>query len=275
MAQLAAAELIVPGTLEAIAKQQLGDELFELNNRIFRNADKASFVKHVIDSKAEHAWIQLYRSEDGELGGYIALHIYERELDGRTVAVVRTQTGTLREHRGANLATGFFTERVFRYLVAHPLRPLYFFGAIIHPSSYGQLVRYADDAVWPRAGVETPAELRRLMEELGDAFGFDRVDPANALVREAHWQTIDSPADRAHWERCERPGVQFFLGQNPGYPEGHALLTLVPLTLGVVTRALARYMLARSERGTRRLAARARAGLAALLPASAASAASR
>ena len=262
----------MPGRLDAAAKQELEDELYDLHSRIFRGVDKAAFVKYVVDSKAEHTWIQLYRGEDGALGGYLAVHIYEREIDGRMTAIVRGETGTLRKYRGANLIGGFFAERVLRYRVAHPLRPVYLLGSLVHPSSYAQLARYADD-VWPREGVETPAEILGLMETLGEAFGLDRVDPENALVRKVGWQTIDSRGDRAYWERCDRPGVQFFLRENPGYEEGHGLLTLAPLTLGAVTRGIARYMYAKGERRTRKLAARGRAGIAAILPAAAAAAA--
>lgn len=270
--RLVVAETVVPKTLEAVAKQQLEDELYDLHRRIFRGVDKAAFVKYVVDSAAEHTWIQLYRGEDGALGGYLAVHIYERKIAGRMTAIVRGETGTLRRYRGANLVGGFFADRVLRYRVAHPLRPLYLLGALVHPSSYAQLARYAG-GVWPREGVEMPAEIRGLMEALGEAFGLERVDPGNALVREVGWQTIDSRGDRAYWERCERPGVQFFRRENPGYEEGHGLLTLVPLTLGTVTRGIARYLYAMSERRGRKLAARGRAGLAALLPAAVAAAA--
>jgi hypothetical protein len=271
-ARLVAAEMVVPAFLDLAEKQQFEDELHDLNSRIFRGADRASIVKYVVDSKAEHTWIQLYRGEDGALGGYVAVHIYELEIDGKLTAIVRCQTGTLRRYRGANLMAGFFAERLLRYLVAHPLRPLYLLGIAVHPSSYGQLVRYADE-VWPREGVETPAEILGLMDKLGDVFGFERVDPENALVRNGGWRTIDSGGDRAYWERCDRPGVQFFLRENPGYVEGHGLLTLAPFTLGAVTRGLARYMRAKSARRARKLVARARAGIAALLLAPAAAAA--
>lgn len=185
------------------------------------------------------------------------MHIYEREIDGRMTAIVRGETGTLRQYRGANLVGGFFAERVIRYVAAHPLRRLYFLGSLVHPSSYGQLVRYVD-GVWPREGVETPAEILGLMTTLGDAFGLDRVAHDNALVRKVGWQTIDSRTDRAYWERCDKPGVVFFLRENPGYEEGHGLLTLAPLTLGAVTRGGARYLFAQARRRVRRLAARAR-----------------
>lgn len=264
MGQLVAAETVTPRTLDPIARQRLEDDLYELHSRIFRGVDKAAFVSYVVGSQAEHTWIQLYRDEAGALGGYLAIHIYERELDGRTIAIVRGEVGTLREHRGSHAAGSFFADRVLRYLAAHPRRPLYLLASFVHPSSYAQLVRYGD-GVWPREGQATPAELRWLMDRLGDAFGLERVDPANALVRKIGWQTIDSQGDRAYWERSERPGVQFFLRENPGYGEGHGLLTLMPLTVGGVLRGLARYTLAKGERRARALAARTRAGVAARL----------
>lgn len=265
MAKLVAAEIVVPKTLDAAAKQQIADDLYDLHARIFRGVDKASFVKYVIDSKAEHTWIQIYRGEDGELGGYLAVHIYERVVDGVVTAIIRGETGTLRKYRGANVITAFFADRVVRYLAAHPMRPFYFLGSLVHPSSYAQWTRYAD-GVWPREGVETPAEILDLMDQLGDAFGLDRVDACNALVRKVGWQTIDSRDDRAYWEGCERPGVQFFLRENPGYAEGHGMLTLVPITLGTVALGLARYGAAKTEGRAKKLAARVRAGVAALLP---------
>ncbi|HWO25277.1 MAG TPA: hypothetical protein VNO30_41340 [Kofleriaceae bacterium] len=265
MAKLVTAETLVPRNLDPRARQQLEDDLYDLHSRIFRGVDRDAFVAYVIDSHAEHTWIQLYRSEDGALGGYAAVHIYERVIGGKTTAILRAETGTLREHRGAQLVINFYADRVIRYRAAHPLRPLYFLGSLVHPSSYALIARHVD-CVWPCQDAETPPEILELLGALGDAFGLDRVDAANALVRKVGWQTIDSRDDRAYWERSEKPGVQFFLRANPGYVEGHGLLTLVPLSLGVCTRGLARVLRMKGERRARQLAARARARLAGLAP---------
>jgi hypothetical protein len=266
MAKLITAETVVPGLLDANARRRLEDDVYDLYRRIFCGFDRTSFVDYVIAPKAEHSWIQLYRGEDGALGGYTSLHIHEREIHGRTIAIVRCMSGTLREHRGANLISGFFADRVLRYRLAHPRRPLYFLGVLIHPSSYSQLVRYLD-GVWPREATEMPPDTCALLETLGASFGLRRVDPANPLVHVAGSLTLDSRGDRAHWERSDRPGVQFFLRENPGYEQGHGLLALAPLTLRGITRGLGRYLYARTERRARKLAARARAGIAGLLPA--------
>lgn len=240
MAKLVAAETLIPSALDGAAKEQLADELYDLQRRIFLGVDKASFVAYVIDSKAEHTWIRLYRDASGQLGGYLAVHIYERKMDGRTVAIGRSETGFLREHRGANFVTGFIADRALRYRLMHPLRPFYFLGALVHPSIYAQITRYADE-FWPRPDVVTPAEIRDLMNALGDSFGLQAVDPGNGFVRKVGWQTIDSGSDRAYWERSARPGVQFFQRENPGYQEGHGLLTLAPVTIGAILRGLTRY----------------------------------
>jgi hypothetical protein len=38
--------------------------------------------------------------------------------------------------------------------------------------------------------------------------------------------------ERDYWAHCEKPEVRYFLEANPGYGEGHGLVTLVPITLG-------------------------------------------
>lgn len=257
MAKLVAAETVVPRTLDRVAKERLADEVYALQSRVFLGVDKAAFVAYVIDSKAEHTWIRLYRDADGRLGGYLAVHIYEREMNGETIAIGRSETGFLREHRGANFITGFIADRALRYRLAHPGRPFYFLGALVHPSIYAQLTRYADE-FWPRPGAVTPDEIRDLMNALGDSFGLECVEPGKGFVRKVGWQTIDSGSDRAYWERSARPGVQFFLRENPGYREGHGLLTLAPVTLGAILRGLSRYGSALLERRARALTARSR-----------------
>lgn len=68
--KLAAAEVVTPAVLDLAEKLELEDALFDLHRRIFRDLDRARFVRIVVDSTAEHHWIQLYRDEHGALGGY-------------------------------------------------------------------------------------------------------------------------------------------------------------------------------------------------------------
>lgn len=266
MAKLIAAEVVTPSALDAAARQRFASELYALHARIFRGVDEAAFVRYVVGSTAQHTWIQLYRDPAGDLGGYFAVHIYEREIDGVMTAVVRGETGILRRHRGNNMIGSFIIGRALRYVMSHPTRPTYFLGSLVHPSTYSLFGRFVEE-VWPREGVETPPEILGLMDTLGDAFGLDRVDPSNGLVRKVGWQTIDSSSDRAYWHNNDRPGVQFFLRENPGYAEGHGLLTVAPVTVRNALGAFARWSAGKAASRARKATAGARAGLAALLPA--------
>jgi hypothetical protein len=260
MATLVVAEIVTPKTLDSASKAMFIDSLYEVHCRIFAGVDKKSFVKYVVDSQAEHTSIQLYRGEAGELVGYFAVHVFERALGGRTVAILRGEAGILRSHRGGNAVIGFGIDRIVRYMASHPGRPMYYFGSLVHPSSYAQIERYAD-RLWPNPEVETPADIANLMMELGESFGLERVDEASALVRKVGWQTRDSSADRHHWSSSDKPAVRFFLAQNPAYTEGHGLLTLVPITAGGLARGASRYAGAKAQRRAQRMAASLRARL--------------
>jgi hypothetical protein len=259
VAKLVAAEIVVPKSLDAAARERLVAEMYDVHARIFDGVDRATFVKYVVDSKADETWIQLYRTARGELGGYFAFHVFERTLRGETVAIFRGETGVLREHRGGNVIGAFFADRALRYMARHPGRQTYFLGSLVHPSSYATLATYIGD-VWPNAERETPADIASLLDELGTSFGLEQVaDAASTLVRKVGWITRDAAADRAYWQRSRRPGVQFFLQANPGYPEGHGLLTLAPLSAGILARGLGRYAADHAEKQTKRALASLRA----------------
>jgi hypothetical protein len=241
MATLTAAEIIVPKDLDPTSKRQLIDALYDVHTRIFDGVDKASFARYVVDSTAEHTWIQIYRGEQDQIAGYFAVHVFEREFRGETVAIIRGEAGVLRRYRGSNVIAAFMADRVFRYKLRRPGRTMYYLGSLVHPSSYTQLARYMDE-VWPREGEETPADVKALMSEMGESFGLEIVDEENPLVRKVGWKTIDLKSDREYWRTSDRPGAQFFLAANPGYAEGNGLLTLAPFTLGGFVQGLGRYV---------------------------------
>ena len=68
------------------------------------------------------------------------------------------------------------------------------------------------------------------MAELAVIFELEAVDPLNPLVVHVGWRTLDSKIERIYWRRCENSDARFFIQQNPGYSEGHGLLTMVPFS---------------------------------------------
>jgi hypothetical protein len=265
MPRIASGEMVKPRTMTPAAKQQLIESLYDVHCRIFDGVDRQAFVKYVIESRAEHTWIQLYKGDRGQIVGYCALHIFEKEIRGVTSGVLRCEMGMLSEYRGGNINARFVIPRVFNYMMAHPGRPFFCLASFVHPSSYAQLARYAD-RVYPNHAEETPEEVASLMREFASAFQIDPVHEHDPLVCKVGWKTIDTPADRAYWRRSENPAARFFMAANPGYADGHGLLTLAPVSLGGVIRAAGRFTEAKAKRWSRNAVANVQESLRGLLP---------
>jgi hypothetical protein len=237
MSHVARIECIVPKSLSAEARQHLTEELYAVHQHIFDGVERQAFARYVVESKAEHTWVYVHRGEQGEIVGYCALHVFERRLGEVPVAVFRAEAGLLPSYRGSNIIVPRALRGVLRYLSRNPGRKAFYLGSLVHPSSYVTLAKSFRE-VWPRHGRQTPAALHALMEELALEFGLEPVDPARPLLRRVGWRTRESQAERERWHRSERETARFFLQSNPGYGEGHGLVTLVPLHAGNLLGAL-------------------------------------
>lgn len=237
MPRIANTEIICPKSLSTESRGQLIDALYAVHSEIFDGVERESFAKYVVESKAEHTWIQVHKNEAGAIVGYFAFHIFERQLGGVPTAVFRAEAGTLREYRGGNVNARFGLSLALRYMLKNPGRKLYYLGSLVHPSSYSQFVKYCGE-VWPRREVQTPPELQFFMEELAAEFGLEKVDPARPLVRKVGWRTRETEAEREYWQHCDKAAARYFIEANPGYVEGHGLVTVVPTTAATLLRML-------------------------------------
>ncbi|VEB42009.1 Uncharacterised protein [Chromobacterium violaceum] len=108
---------------------------------------------------AEHSSLLLHRDENGRLVGYCTMHRFRRQIGGRTCSVLRVQSGLYKEFRGKNSNITFLMRQVMYHWLQHPLRPLYFFGVMLHPSSYAVLHRFSH-RFWPAPGRTTAIRWR-------------------------------------------------------------------------------------------------------------------
>jgi CRP-like cAMP-binding protein len=230
MPRIASTEVIVPKSLSPEERHRLADALYAVHQQIFDGVEREAFARYVVESKAEHTWIQVHRNEAGDIVGYFALHIFERLLGGQPTAVFRAEAGSLRAYRGGNVTMRFGLALVLRYMLSHPGRQAYYLGALVHPSSYSLLAKYFGE-VWPRREAQVPPELLTFMGELASEFGLEQVDSAQPLVRQVGWITRETEVEREYWRHSDKPTARFFLEANAGYGEGHGLVTLVPLSL--------------------------------------------
>ena len=230
MPRIASTEVVVPKSLSVEERQRLTDALYAVHQQIFDGVERESFAKYVVESKAEQTWIQVHKNDEGDIVGYFAMHVFEKPLNGVKTAVFRAEAGSLRAYRGANTNTRFGLSMVLKYLLRNPGRPAYYMGSLVHPSSYSLLAKYCGD-IWPRREQPVPPELLAFMDGLATEFGLEKVGAANPLLRQVGWRTRESEVERDYWRQCDKPSARFFLEANPGYVDGHGLVTLVPATV--------------------------------------------
>ena len=228
MPSITSSEVIVPKDLSAAARQQLTDDLYVVHCQIFDGVEKASFAKYVVESKATHTAIYIHKNTERRIVGYSAIHVFEKQLRGRTAAVFRAEAGSLREYRGNSANIRIAISQLLRYRLAHPTRPIFYLGTLVHPSSYMFMAKYAN-VVWPNREQQLPLEIATFMADLAVAFGLEAVEPHNPLVVQVGWRTRDTEVERNYWRSCNKPAARFFVYENPNYTEGQGLMTLVPL----------------------------------------------
>ncbi len=231
-------EVLIPAELGAAARGQLIDDLYRVHVEIFDGVDRAAFAAYVVESPADRTSILVHRDSAGAIVGYFAAHEFHRTLHGRPCVVLRGEAGLLRAFRGSGSNLRFGLGLAARVVLATPNRPVYYLGCLVHPSSYYQLARYVRP-VWPSREAQPDDATRAFMAALADSFKLKCVadDP---LVRQVGWRTRDSDAERGYWQRSPRPEARFFRAANPGYGEGHGLVTLAPMSMASISGVLAR-----------------------------------
>lgn len=240
-----------PSSLTDIEREQFVDELYAVQCDVFDGVERQAFQRYVVDSSARKTEIKSFHDDSGDVVGYMAIHLFDRVVDGVESVVIRAEAGMKRAHRGASSSTSFMARHAFRQLLTDR-RPTWYMGSLVHPSSFMALTRHVS-VFWPHPERETPPNIEQAMIELGESFGLEPVDPARPLVRKVGWRTRDSAAERAYWAGCTKRLAHFFVEQNPGYVDGHGLITLIPYDRTTVTRGFSNWSARKVSRSLRRM----------------------
>lgn len=227
--------VVEPDKFTEDGKRSLANRMYPLHQRIFDGVNKDTFSKYVINSKAERSAIAIHHNSAGEDVGYCAMHFFEQESDTQMTCVIRMESGLLPEYRGNNSNIGFIMQQLLRYKIKNPMHKIYYLGTLVHPSSYLLLAKYADK-VWP--GEHQPTKkINSIISSAISAFELEPVDPSKPNVVHVGWKTRDSKEDQYKWRESKNPSARRYLDLNPGYMNGHGLVTLAPLTTGSLCRA--------------------------------------
>jgi CRP-like cAMP-binding protein len=243
-------EVIDPKTLSEAELDALSDRLYAVHNEIFDGLSRGDFARYVVRSQAEHTRIQVSYGPGDELAGYIAMHSFRRSFRGEPCTVLRAEAGLRRAYRGDGGPGAFFAKELVKARLEQT-GALYYLGCLVHPSSYTALA-HGSQVIWPAPGAATPEDIQTFMLSLGDEFHLPRVDAERPLVREVGWITRDSEVEREYWLNCQITAPRFFVEQNPGFVQGHGLLTLMPLDFNNLGRSLVSWGSGRVQRSLRR-----------------------
>ncbi|MDF2234832.1 hypothetical protein P2H44_19905 [Albimonas sp. CAU 1670] len=233
-------EIVQIETLSPARRGELSRELFPIHAEIFAGIDRSEFDDWVLMDHAEATRVLVLRTAEGAAVGYCAVHRYDRLFLGRPSTIFRAEAGLLPAFRGHASVWRFAFSTALRFKLRHPLRAAFYLGMLVHPSSYCLLAERIPAMVPSRRRPATP-EMVRAMDALAESFDEPAVG-GDPLVRDVGWATRETDAERDVWRRSDHPDVRFFRRRNPGYVEGHGLLTLAPLTFATLFGALVRHL---------------------------------
>lgn len=231
--------IVEPARLSRHARGDLTQALYAVHRQIFDGVSPGRFRSNVVEAPAEATHIELYFAADETLLGYCAMHRYRRTIGNRSVIVLRAEAGLLPENRGRGVTYGFGMRRAVVEKLRHPLTPVYYLGTLVHMSSYHLFCKYFP-RLFPQADKATSGDLRTIAIELIESFSDPPVSVDDPLVRDVGWVTIETPQERALTGSGDRLDVAFFKRRNPGYPQGHGLVVVVPMTFANLGRAVLR-----------------------------------
>jgi hypothetical protein len=229
------------------AREGLARELYAVHSQIFSGLDFEEFRDYVVERPSWRTWIYVKHNAAGHLVGYTSMHAFQMDVAGRRSTVVRMEAGTLRSARGRDLTMVYAVLRLLRVWMNQPWRRFCIFAALTHPSSYTFLSHYAP-VIWPHVDREIPPAVMQEMEELAGCFDLQRIDPANPLLRKVDWVTLETTEESQRWRNSKRRDTRFYIEKNPGYAEGHGLMTYIPFNGAILVRSLTRFLVGRAGR---------------------------
>jgi hypothetical protein len=229
--------VVMPSNLSEAERAELVERLYSVHKRIFSGVSVEEFRSHVVEPPAETTVIQTYAMRDGEFVGYCAFHCFRREVRGQNAIVLRAEAGLIPEFRGRGATYAFGMMHAAAEMLRHPFTPVYYLGTLVHPSSYHLFCKYFPK-LFPHPGYTTSQDLKDVAYKLIQSFPDPPVTADDPFIRDVGWVTIETPQEQALTAACDRRDLQFFRKRNPGYPKGHGLVVVVPITFANITVAL-------------------------------------
>jgi hypothetical protein len=252
MASKLSTKVIDVQTLSEAEFESLVDTVSAVASSVFDGASRKELAKYFSGGGLTRAWVQLFSNQAGECVGFNNVALYERKTEDGAVSIFRSLAAILREHRGGSSTVLYPLFKAMAYKAGHPFTRVYYFGHLLHPSSYYLFYRLAAE-LWPRPGRETPAPIHAFMMQLADERGYPPPDdPDRPYTRASSVKTRESDEDQSFWLTSDKPPIRFYVDQNPEFSAGCGLITLIPLTWSNLMVAAGRFAWRTLRRTVRR-----------------------
>lgn len=201
-----------------------------------------SFLKEMIDSDVSveqfhkvllsYNYVVLCRERiDGSLRGAELLGVDRKEQEGRKFTLIRCGLAFLqRDYQGGSLLYFAMVYLVLKEMLLHPRTPLYLILKAFSYKSYLVMNSVVKD-FYPRYDKKTPEFEQQLIDNFAKEVSMkgDVYDPERCVIERTLSNIKDFVAPMTE-RQLENPHIKFFQETNPGWPQGHQLITLGKVT---------------------------------------------
>lgn len=210
------------------------ERMFQLLVENFTNTTRPRFEADL----AEKEWVVLLKSEQNDIiQGFSTLMQLDTLLEGKPVtAFFSGDTIIHREHWGQSVLPRLWSRHVFSLASAMADRAVYWFLICSGYKTYRFLPVFFRE-FYPCYKHSTPAEIKRLMDILGESRYPKEYDSANGVIRFVEASALKEGIADITAQRLRDPHIAFFQQANPGHVRGDELVCITKISPANVTPA--------------------------------------
>jgi hypothetical protein len=216
----------------SLSAEQVG-EMHELLDAHFDGVSFDVFEKDL----GEKNWVILLEDGMGGIRGFSTLLLYRTAFEEHPISVLYSgDTIVDPDYWGSAVLPRTWIQSVNRLRSRHPGDRLFWLLISSGYRTYRFLPLFWK-AFHPRHDSSTPAETRRLMNQIASERFGDAYDPADGVVRFPRPQVLREELLAIPPGKLEDPHIAFFAERNPGYVHGDELVCLTEISAENLTAA--------------------------------------
>ncbi|MBI5607287.1 MAG: hypothetical protein HY902_00235 [Deltaproteobacteria bacterium] len=219
--------------LSAEQRATLSAQLYEVYCDSVAGLDRQAFDAEVLAS--DDTRLALFYAANGTLAGFAYRRFDHVEHAGRRHAVICAGVYFRRGHKGGAAGGRFGLGESLRFKLRHPRTPLAYMTRSASPAVY-RLLAGTMPRIYPHPHVATPPDVDATFRAVHARRGYQPVADSPWVVRSI---AVPTQPGRLNHLRGD-PLVEYYLGENPHFAQGNALLVWIPLDLRNVVGAALR-----------------------------------